>query len=155
MGIAEGLSALKNAMEIGRTISQRVKEGKLQATEITEQILFLQQYILDSQRALNDAAEEIRLLKEQAATQKRNDDIENDLEWINDGGWYIRKSELDAGKHIPYCPLCWKDNGKLVPLQPSTSEGWYQCVIHKSVHETKAHHQASLRAISGFHRDSY
>jgi hypothetical protein len=136
MGIAEGLGALKTGFEIAHAINQRVKEGKLFPNEIADQLLHLQQLILDSQRALNDAAEEIRNLREQVAASKKLDEMDRDLEWIADGGFWVRKSENEAGKAIAYCPLCWGDARKLVPLNPGSAGGHYFCPIHKSSHST-------------------
>src|SRR5271165_3607204 len=109
MDIASGLSALKSGFDISRTINQRIKEGKSYPNEIADQLLQLQQLMLDSQRALNDAAEEIRVLKEGIAALEEMKQCEQDLEWVADGGFWVRKSEKDSGVTIFYCPLCWGD----------------------------------------------
>jgi hypothetical protein len=139
MPITTGFNALKTAFDIGNAINQRVKENKIYPNEIAAQLLHMQQLILESQQALNEAAEEIRLLKEQAAARNRDEELERDMEWQQDGGFWIRKSDQSAGKHIPYCPLCWGDNKRLVPLNPSSGLGYFQCPIHKSSHETNAY----------------
>ncbi len=139
MEIAAGLGALKTGFDLANAINQRVKEGKLYPNEIADQLLRLQQLILDSQRALNDAAEEIRILKERIAISESTDEVEKDLDYVTDGGFFIRKSEKEAGKEVPYCPLCWGDNNKLVPLNPSGNHGLHICGIHKSRHETQSY----------------
>ena len=142
MDIASGLSALKSGFEISRTINQRIKEGKSYPNEIADQLLQLQQLMLDSQRALNDADEEIRKLKEEIVGLKGTQLLEQDLEWVEDGGFWVRKSERDLGIAIRYCPLCWGDGQKLVPLNPASGRGVFVCALHKSSHETQG--QASL-----------
>ncbi len=139
MDIASGLSALKSGFDISRTISQRVKEGKSYPNEISDQLLQLQQTMLDSQRALNDAAEEIRALKQEVTTLQGMEQIQQDLEWVEDGGFWIRKSERESGTTICYCPLCWGDGKKLVPLNPVTGKGVFTCALHDSSHETQAY----------------
>ena len=139
MDIASGLSALKSGFDISRTINQRIKEGKSYPNEIADQLLQLQQLMLDSQRALNDAAEEIRTLKEEIAVLKETGKIEQDLEWVEDGGFWVRKSETSSGTAICYCPLCWGDGKKLVPLNPISGKGVFQCALHNSSHETQAY----------------
>ena len=137
MDIASGLSALKSGFDISRTINQRIKEGKSYPNEIAEQLLQLQQLMLDSQRALNDAAEEIRTLKERIASRAQMEEIERDLEWVGDGGPWVRKSDKSSGVRISYCPLCWGENKKLVPLNPTSGRGYFRCDLHKSTHETQ------------------
>src|SRR3954447_18152725 len=105
MDIASGLGALKTGFDIANSITQRVKEGKLYPKEITQQLLHLQQAMLDSQRALNDASEEMKALKTEL--DKRNE-LEADKVWEPDGSFYRRKSDVEAGRDIPYCPLCWQ-----------------------------------------------
>jgi hypothetical protein len=129
---------LKSAFDIGNAISQRVKEGKQFPNEIADQLLHLQQLILESQRALNDAAEEIRELKEQLAASQRAVETNKDLEWVSDGGFWILKSDREKGSNIPYCPACWGETSKLIPLNPGNGHGYYTCSIHKLQHSTEA-----------------
>lgn len=72
-------------------------------------------------------------------TRKTNKKIEADLEWVEDGSFYIRKSEKAKGQSIGYCPACWHDNGKLVALINSEEPGTLRCVIHEATHYTGAH----------------
>ena len=74
---------------------------------------------------------------EELAKHNRTVEIEKDLEYVHDGGFYVRKSEQSQGKNIPYCPTCWASDEKLVPLNPGTGKGHYSCDIHKSNHETE------------------
>jgi len=145
MDIASGLSALKSGFDISRTINQRIKEGKSYPNEIAEQLLQLQQLMLDSQRALNDAAEEIRALKQEVTALQGMEQIQQDLEWVEDGGFWIRKSERESGTTIHYCPLCWGDGKKLVPLNPTSGSGYFRCALHNSSHETRAYRDAVRR----------
>lgn len=148
MPIAEGLGALKTAFDIGHAINQRVKEGKLYPNEIADQLLQLQQLILESQRSLNDAAEEIRTLKDRLSASDRTREIEQDLEYAQDGGFFVRKSERAVGKFINYCPVCWGENQKLVPLNPMTGEGFFKCTVHNSLYETAAYRRRNTGFIS-------
>lgn len=136
MDIASGITALKAGFDISSIIAQRVKEGKLSASEISDLLLKLREALLESQAALNQAAEDIRLLREELANNNRLADAEKDLQYVNDGGFYIRASEAAGGKNIPYCPLCWGSDRKLAPLNPGDGTGYYYCYIHKAAYET-------------------
>src|ERR1035437_8586619 len=137
MDIAGGLGALKKDFDISNAIRQRIKEEKLFPNEILEQLLNLQQAMLESQTALNDAAEQIRLLKEELSRRDRAAELEKDLEYVNDGGFYIRKSEHESAKDIRYCPACWGKDGRLVPLNPGSGHGLFTRNIHKVEYETR------------------
>lgn len=139
MGIVEGLGALKTGFDIANSINQRVKEGKLYPNEIADQLLRLQQAMIDSQRALMDAENEIKALKEKIAADNQTKQVDQDLEWVEDGGFFISKTDKSLGKLIRYCPLCWRTTNKLVPLNPQSGHGHFRCDIHHSNHETQAY----------------
>lgn len=130
--IAGALSAVKSGFDIAKSIREQVKRPDIDANEVSSQLLLLQQVMLDTQKALNDAQEEIQELKNQLAQKDAVATIDEDLEYVSDGGFYVRKSESATGKRIPYCPICWGENKKLVPLNPSGGNGYYKCGIHTS-----------------------
>ena len=107
--------------------------------ELYEKLVSLQQdamSVLDENWKLKD---EVRSLKEQLAEQKRLLAITDDMEFVEDGGFYIRRSEKVAGRNIPYCPLCWTAGKAAVPLNPGAEIGVYECKIHHAMHQTKAY----------------
>ena len=61
--IANGLGAVKTGFDIANIIKQRAKENKLSTNETLDLISNLQQSLLDSQFALNEAGTEIRRLE--------------------------------------------------------------------------------------------
>src|SRR5438094_1049853 len=108
--------------------------------ELYEKLVAVQQdalSLIDENRNLKD---QIRALKEEIEGMRRHSDISADMEYVEDGGFYIRRSEKAAGKNIPYCPLCWTaGKGAVVPLNPTHGEGFYTCVIHQANYETRAY----------------
>jgi hypothetical protein len=155
MDITGGLGALKSGFEISNAIRQRVKEGKVFPNEILEQLQSVQQAMLDSQAALNEAATEIRSLEEKLARRDRDDETGKDLEYSSDGGFYVRKSEQAQGKGIPYCPVCWGSDKKLVPLNPGSGNGYFSCDIHDSNYQTERHRQWLKQQNSSGRRQPY
>ena len=146
MAIAEGLTAIKTGFDLAKSIAEYVKQEKPDPNEISSRLLLLQQYMLDSQSALNGAQEEIQQLKNQIEEQKRLQDIASDMEYVEDGGFYIRKSEKAAGKTIAYCPLCWKAANADVPLNHGSGKGLFRCGIHNESYETEAYRQNQAQA---------
>jgi len=141
MNIAAGLTAIKSGFDISSTIAQRVKEGKLSPAEINDLLLRLREALLDSQSALNQAAEENRALREELSNNNWTAEIEKDLRYVADGGFFVRNSEQAAGTEIVYCPLCWGSDSKLVPLNPGSGTGHYYCSIHKASYETASYRE--------------
>jgi hypothetical protein len=72
-------------------------------------------------------------------------DVAADMQYAQDAGFYIRKSERSAGKNIPYCPWCWNVDRITTPLNPGAGIGVYQCHIHKSHYETAGYRDQKRR----------
>lgn len=52
--------------------------------------------------------------------------IDNDLE-LEEGGYYIKKSEQQAGKNIRYCAACYQNTGKLFPITQGSMRRDFFC----------------------------
>lgn len=141
VSVIGGLTAIKTGLDLLKSINELVKQKKLDPTEIGNRLIALHGYLLDSREALGDAQQEIQKLHEQITSLQRDKDMEADLEHVQDGGFYVRKSELSTGQYIPYCPLCWGQQRKLIPLNPVHGEGYWRCDIHKSSHFTEKYRQ--------------
>lgn len=139
MDIATGITALKSGFDIAKIVRDALKEEKVDRNKIADQLMQLQQKLLESQESLNDAADEIRNLKQRIAASAELADVKQDLEWVDDGGFWVLKSDQANGRRIPYCPLCWGENAKLVPLTKTSQHGFYRCSIHDSSHETQGY----------------
>ncbi|SRR6266496_340871 len=145
--ILVGLGATKTGLDLIKGIRELLKREKIDRTEILEKVSAIQESLYEAREALGNAQDEKRELNRQIEEFKRLSDIGADMEYVHDGGFYIRKSEKIAGRSIPYCPLCWTAGKALVPLNPGSGEGFYHCDIHKSAYETSAYrsHQSPFR----------
>jgi hypothetical protein len=123
---------LENAKDAAKLVQQ------IGNMELYDKLISLQtdaMAILDENWKLKD---ENRALKGELETQKQRQNVQDDVEWIEDGGFFIRKSERQAGKTIRYCPLCFTaSNMALVPLNSRANPGIYGCDIHKSSYRTR------------------
>ena len=106
--------------------------------ELYEKLIALQSDALAMADENWNLKEQVRSLEQQLEEQKKLLDVTEDMEYVEDGGFYVRKSERDNGKSISYCPLCFKSNGKMVPLNPGSNLGCYKCDIHNARYETAA-----------------
>jgi hypothetical protein len=136
--VVAGLAAIKNGFQIAKSIAELVKQPELDRNELCSRVLLLQELMLGSQEALNDAQEEHRRLKEQIVANDRTREIEQDLDIQEDGHFYVRRSEKEKGV-IPYCQACWGTEHNLVALISTGKPGAFICPIHKATHYTKAY----------------
>ena len=143
MALAE-FAAVSSALGALKTITSIAKN--VNSIELNDKIIELQQSILDMQTGMTGLADENRALKHEIEEVNRLGDISDDMEYVEDGGFYIRKSEKAAGKTIPYCPACWKVDKSDVPLNPQGGRGVFRCNVHHTTHETQAHREYVKRA---------
>jgi hypothetical protein len=132
--ILAGLDAVKTGFAIAKSVRELVKQPQLDANEVSSQLLLLQQVMLDTQAALNNAANEYQELKSQL---DRRGELSADKQWEPDGKFYRRKSDMQAGLNIAYCPICWETNDRAVPLALYNQPGLYKCGLHDPQYPTK------------------
>ena len=131
--IITALAGIRNGFEVARAVRDEITKGKIDPTEVSNRLLLLQQIMLDTQAALSNAAEDLRNLKSQLDTRK---ELEADKVWEKDGGFYVRKSDQDGGRFIPYCPVCWQTTSAAVPMPNTGLPGEYKCALHEPVYRT-------------------
>jgi hypothetical protein len=135
MDIATGLGIAKTSLDLIRGIREGLKKKTLSNEEIVGYFSDLQDRIGDMKIALSDAENENRRLRRQLDDQQRHLDLTADLEFVIDGGFYVRKSEADKGL-IAYCPICWQKDKVTLPLTSGSTAGWYRCDVHTTSYET-------------------
>ncbi len=161
MSFAQGLTATKAGIELTRHLLDYSKREDVDRLEIAARLLELQGLILETRQALSDGADENRELMRQLDDREAFRALQADMVFQDDGGFFVRKSERDAGQEIPYCPVCWKKNDKTLPLNRVETAGLFRCGVDETVYKTQAyrdHRQQKLaelsRANSGGPKDS-
>jgi hypothetical protein len=149
MTVAAGLSATKAGFDLIKGVREIFKHPEPDLGEISARLLELQELMLQARDALAEAQEENRRLQRLLDDREEQKALGSDLEMVPDGQFFIRKTERDAGIFVPYCPTCWGDGKKLVPLAPYGVNGAYRCAIHdKTIYRTKAYAEAIQKSIS-------
>ena len=133
MSLATGLSALKAATDLTRSLRDGLKSGAIQGDEISGRIGEIYDHIVESKDALVEARDEIQQLKDQLQSFNNRKQIESELE--HDGRVYWR----NHGTKGPYCPFCWDKDKRLVTLtliHEGKFAGYdgvhrrYDCIVH-------------------------
>ena len=133
MPIAEGIAAAKLATDVTRLTLDLLRNPKPDTEAIRARLIELQDLVLSAKFALSDADDEIRGLKRIIDDHDQLNAIKADLEMDITGRYYLRKSEKQQGL-IPYCPICWGKDDKLVPLAVLSQTGNFICALHKTVY---------------------
>lgn len=129
MDILAGLAAAKTSSDLVRTVREILSKPSVDTGAIEAKLLELSTLLLDGRQALLDAQEEMGKLKKERDEALKKLEVADDMEFCLDGQFYVRKSESANGL-IPYCPTCWKAEGKTVHLKLGSSGEYYTCTIH-------------------------
>ena len=66
------------------------------------------------ERKRDEFVESMVSLAGQMQEEKTKEQKEN-LE-LDERGWYIKKSDMEAGKNLRYCAACYENTGRLYPI---------------------------------------
>jgi hypothetical protein len=135
MSIATGISAVKTGFELVKGVVEILKRPEVDAHEVSARLLELQGLMLEAREALSGAQDEIDGLKKTIKEHDAFKELDADMEFRIDGGFFLRKSEQAKGI-IPYCTVCWKSDGKAVPLEQDVQPGTFRCRIHHHTYRT-------------------
>jgi hypothetical protein len=138
MTIAEGLTAVKLAGEAVSKVFDLLRSPKVNADDVRKEFTAMHDHIDSARRALVEADDENRGLRRQIEEMEQRQRLDADMEFEQDGGFWLRKSERDKGHFNPHCPVCWGDNRKAVPLTPGATTGHYSCALHHATYTTAA-----------------
>jgi hypothetical protein len=153
MPIAETIVALKGALDVSKIVNDLVNRSDIDVVEVRSKVHQMLIHVVNAQTGLAQTQMEIYDLQQQLNDRERLKVIEADLEIDPDGQYYYRKSERSAGKQIQYCPVCWGDKDKLVPLTHLAESTLFECGIHKTKYPTKLYIEALNRQQSSSTRN--
>jgi TolA-binding protein len=133
MEIMTALSSAKTAFELARALQNGLAKGQIKPDEVPARLMELQQHILQMQSVVHDLAEENRVLSQRLDEREALKALNEDMEYVQSGGFYARKSEQLS---IPYCQVCWKKDNLTIPLERTASPGYLRCAVHNTTYET-------------------
>lgn len=107
------MSILKDAYDILNDLRGLAKKHKNQ--ELMDKVIDMQDAFYQIREDMENLKAENQKLKNRIQNMENTSELEKDLETIEEG-MLIRKSEKAANKEIFYCPACWNNHKKLMPL---------------------------------------
>jgi DNA repair exonuclease SbcCD ATPase subunit len=141
MSFRAGISASKAGLGLIQDVLGLVRREEVDRSEVLARLQELQGLLLETRQALSDGEDENRELRRKIQDTERQRAIEEDVDYVEDGGFFVSKSQRADGVFCPLCPLCLRKDHQLVPLAPA-AKGYYECRIHDAVFKTEAFHEA-------------
>jgi len=135
MELGTAIKAGKDGFQFVRDLRGAIQREEVKPTEVADRLLQIQQLLLELQAALSGALDENRELRRQLDDKADKKAVAADMVWELDGHFFVKNSERALGL-IPYCPTCWKSNGKDVPLAATCTPGFFRCAIHDTPFNT-------------------
>jgi hypothetical protein len=132
--ITAGLTATKAALDLAKLLIDKLNKPDVDAHEVRGEVQEMLIHVVNAQTALGEANIEMIELRQTIDDREAFKALDADMQFQQDGGFYVRRSEADQGL-IPYCPVCWKKDGKTIPLG-RLDEGHYHCHVDKSYYRT-------------------
>lgn len=145
MGIAEGITATKAALDVTRIILDGLNRPQIDASDVRMKVQEMLIHVVnaqialsEAQSALHDSAEKNRQLQAQITDLETTGAIQDSLVFGDEV--YLRR-KLDGSFEGPFCPACWDVDGKLVRLKldyvgnhAGADQGGlcrkYDCIVH-------------------------
>ncbi len=139
MAIIEGITAAKAALEVSKFLMDLLNQPNVTVADVRCKVNELLIHVVNAQVALGEAQLELSNLRTQLADKEALKALEADVEFEQDGQFWVRKSERHSGL-VPYCPACWGKDRKLVALAPYSRPGVFRCPLHEqTVYTTSAY----------------
>ena len=107
------MGTLKDIYDVIKDVKTLAKKHHDQ--EMSDKVIMIQESFFDIREEMEQLREENNVLKETIKKMEDTAELESDLELLP-SGVYIRKSEKALGKEINYCPACWGNFKKLMPI---------------------------------------
>jgi hypothetical protein len=139
MGVVEGLTAARAGVDLAKRLMDAVNRPDIDVHDVRRKLQEMLIHVVNAQIALGEAQSEIADLERKAEDKAELKALENDVEYEQDGKFYVRKSERPKGL-IPYCPACWGKDRILVAMAPYSKPGLFRCPLHeKTLYSTSAY----------------
>lgn len=140
MAIVEGILATKACLELAKLLMGKLNGPNFDVNDARSKVQEMLLHVVNAQVALGEAQVEISDLRIQLDERDALKVLEADVEFEQDGQFYVRKSERGTNL-VRYCPVCWGKDRKLVPLNPYQHPGVFRCAIHESCYWTKVYEE--------------
>lgn len=107
MSIAAGITATKAALEVAKMTMDKLNSATIDATAIRTNVQELLIHVVNAQVALGEAQVENSELRHQLDDREALKALADDVEYVQDGGFLVLKSDREQERLVPYCPVCW------------------------------------------------
>ncbi|HEV8414575.1 MAG TPA: hypothetical protein VGQ49_13350 [Bryobacteraceae bacterium] len=143
--IEGGLAAVKTGFDLIKGVRESLKKEKVDANEVTSQLLELQQMLLDARDALTQAQEEMETLQKTLADNSSLAELEKLMVYDQSVYWKLTGNG-DERESEPYCTVCWERDRRLSHLRPGATRGTFRCQIDGTTYNTSEYKPQVIQA---------
>lgn len=140
------LGAVKSGFDLIKGVRELLKKDKVNPTEVSSQLLELQELLLQAKSSLVDASEYIAKLEGDLAAQLQIDKLEK-MMFYDQTVYWKRTGNLNEVEPDPYCTICWEKSRRLSHLRPGATKGIYTCQIDRTTYQTDAYSERSVQPL--------
>jgi hypothetical protein len=141
MPIGEAIAAGKALVEVSKLVTNLINSPDTDPQHVRNRLQEMLIHLVNAQTALSEAQQEIMDLRTKLAAGEVEAALEADVEFEQDGNFWVRKSEREKAL-VPYCPACWGKDKKLVAMAPYKHPGVFRCPLHeKTAYTTKVYEE--------------
>jgi len=144
MSITAGIAAVKASLDVAKIVSDRLNVPDVDVADVRAKVHEMLIHMVNAQIALGEAHGNILELQRQLEDRKALELLKADMDFMSDGGFYVRRSEREKGAFNPCCPVCFGLNERAVSLVP-LANGYYTCAVHKAAYKTTAYREEEKR----------
>ena len=146
--IAAGLAAINTAFKANEQIMDALSSPDKNIDELLRRTREVNGLLITAQTALHSAADENYRLKRDNSKDTRQQQLRDDMD-PSPEGFYVKKSERDAGKFVAYCGTCWGEENT-VRLAPGATAGTLGCGKCGSSYYTQEYHDRKQKEIAAW-----
>lgn len=121
------MSTLKDVYDFIKELKGLAIEYQNQ--EMSDKVVAIQESFFELREKIAELKDENRDLKDKILAMNDISELEKDLELVPKG-YLIRKSEKELGVNNHYCPACWQNYKKLMPLVNTIGSTRQCCNCH-------------------------
>jgi hypothetical protein len=136
--IEGALGAVKTGFDLVKGVRDLLKREKVNPSEVSGQLLEIQNFLLEARGALVEASEYIAKLENDLAAKMQIDELDK-LMLYDQTVYWKRTGNGDGVEPDPYCAVCWEKDQRLAHLRPGATKGTYICLIDRTSYQTNAY----------------
>jgi hypothetical protein len=144
--IEGALGAVKTGFELIKGVRELLKKEKVNPSEVSGQLLDLQELLLQARTSLVEANDYIAKIESDLTARAGLQELEALMVYDQTVYWKRTANGEEVEPH-PYCTVCWEKERRLSHLLPGATKGTYRCQIDRTSYKTNEYDSRPLQPL--------